>query len=393
MARVIPWLVAAAALAAAPVAAQAQGDPDAFTPVQETVLAPPQAVPGSDGRKHLVYEVELVNVSSLPWRITALEVRAGARATRTLAAWRGPRVRTVIAPFGRPKPSAVLEPGQAVVAHLQLSLPANRAVPARLQHRLVLENTTRPVVGPPRVTQTGGATRVIRTRPVVLGPPLEGERWIAADGCCTAHRHVWATQPFGGGLFTAQRFAIDWEMMDEQGRLFTGDKRVLTNWPAYGKHVLAVADGTVVHAVDDQPDQVPGRLPTGLSPAQADGNGVILRIAPGRYVFYAHMIPGSLRVRVGDRVRQGQVIGLLGNSGNSTAPHLHLHVVDRNAILGANGLPYVFRSFDITGKVASTAAFDHAEATGEPVRFGPVRTGERRLRLPMDQVIVTWPSP
>jgi murein DD-endopeptidase MepM/ murein hydrolase activator NlpD len=148
----------------------------------------------------------------------------------------------------------------------------------------------------------------------------------------------------------------------------------------------------VLRAIDGLPDQVPGALPEGLAPLEADGNAVFLRLRDGRIVFYAHMIPGSVMVRGGDRVVRGQLLGRVGNSGNSSAPHLHLHVVDRNAIFGADGLPYVFSSFDITGRVASTEAFDRAEATGDPVQLGPVRTGMRRNELSLDQVIVTWPG-
>jgi murein DD-endopeptidase MepM/ murein hydrolase activator NlpD len=119
---------------------------------------------------------------------------------------------------------------------------------------------------------------------------------------------------------------------------------------------------------------------------------VFLRLRDGRIVFYAHMIPGSVMVRAGDRVVRGQLLGRVGNSGNSSAPHLHIHVVDRNAIFGADGLPYVFSSFDVTGRVASTEAFDQAEATGDPVRLRRVRRGIRRKELPLDQVIVTWPG-
>jgi murein DD-endopeptidase MepM/ murein hydrolase activator NlpD len=160
----------------------------------------------------------------------------------------------------------------------------------------------------------------------------------------------------------------------------------------YGEDILAVADGTVVRAIDGLPNQVPGALPQGLDPLQADGNAVFLRLRDGRVVMYAHMIPGSLTVKTGDRVVRGQSLGRVGNSGNSSAPHLHQHVVDRNAIFAANGLPYVHSSFEVTGRVASTAAFDRAEATGVPVRLGPVRTGRRRNQLTLDRVIVTWPG-
>ena len=164
---------------------------------------------------------------------------------------------------------------------------------------------------------------------------------------------------------------------------------MLSNWEGYGENILAVADGTVVRAIDGLPNQVPGALPQGLNPLQADGNAVFLRLRDGRIAMYAHMIPGSVTVRAGDRVVRGQILGRVGNSGNSSAPHLHLHVVDRNAIFAANGLPYVFSRFRVTGRIASTDAFNRAEATGSPVRLGPVRTGPRRNRLPLDQVIVT----
>jgi murein DD-endopeptidase MepM/ murein hydrolase activator NlpD len=193
-------------------------------------------------------------------------------------------------------------------------------------------------------------------------------------------------------MFLAQRFAIDFERLDENGRLWVEDDAELTNWEGYGENILAVADGTVVRTVDGLPNQVPGALPEGLDPLEADGNAVFLRLRDGRIVFYAHMIPGSVAVKTGDRVVRGQIIGRVGNSGNSSAPHLHIHVIDRNAIFAANGLPYVFSSFEVTGRVASTDAFNRAEATGEPVRLGRVRTGPRRNELALDQVIVTWPD-
>ena len=71
------------------------------------------------------------------------------------------------------------------------------------------------------------------------------------------------------------------------------------------------------------------------------GNHIVLDLGGGRYAFYAHLQPGSLKVKVGDRVTRGQVIGLVGNSGNSTEPHLHFHISDGVSPLGSEGLPYV----------------------------------------------------
>ena len=366
-------------------------DPDAFTPLALDVLDPPWAVRGSDGRRHVVYELRLVNTTSLPWRVSGVTAHSATGRGRVLARWSGRRVRNVMRSLRDRSATRRVGPGEAALLHLTFK--TRSRMPGRLVHVLRLANPGPGNGAPARLIEVGARTRVIRRAPAVLGRPLAGDRWLAADGCCLAHRHIRAVQPVGGGMYLAQRFAIDWERLDENGRLWTRDRSVLTNWEGYGENILAVAGGRVVRAIDGLPDQVPGALPQGLDPQQADGNAVFLRLRDGRIVMYAHMIPGSVTVRPGDRVVRGQILGRVGNSGNSSAPHLHLHVVDRNAIFAANGLPYVFSRFRVTGRVASTAAFDHAEATGEPVQLRPVRTGPRRDRLPLDQVIVTWPGP
>jgi murein DD-endopeptidase MepM/ murein hydrolase activator NlpD len=75
-----------------------------------------------------------------------------------------------------------------------------------------------------------------------------------------------------------------------------------------------------------------------------------MEIGDGLFAFYAHMQPGSLRVKVGDKVRRGQVLGLLGNTGNSTEPHLHFQICNASSELGSEGLPYAFASFEVQGK-------------------------------------------
>jgi hypothetical protein len=384
----------AATTLAAPAAAAAppRQDPDSFTPLAQDVLDAPWAVRGSDGRLHAVYEVRLINTTSLPWRVTSVTAHSATGRGRVLARWSGRRVRGVLRSLRSGNDTRRVGPGEGALLHLTFSTRSRSGMPSRLVHVLRLANPNPSNGAAARVVEVGSRTRVIRRPPAVLAPPLQGGRWVAADGCCLARRHIRAFQPVGGGLFTAQRFAIDWERLGKNGRLWVGDDSVLANWEGYGQNILAVSDGTVVRAIDGLPDQVPGALPQGLDPLQADGNAVFLRLRDGRIVMYAHMIPGSMTVKAGDRVVRGEILGRVGNSGNSSAPHLHLHVVDRNAIFAANGLPYVFSRFKVTGRVASTAAFNRAEATGAPARLGPVRTGRRRNELALDQVIVTWPG-
>ena len=226
----------------------------------------------------------------------------------------------------------------------------------------------------------------------MLSAPLAGQRYIAADGCCDAVRHTRAILPINGQTFVAQRYAIDYEQADDQNRIFTGDPRDPKNYAIFGKEVLAVGDGTVVGTRNDLPEQVPGTFPAGIAIDEADGNYVVLDIGNGFYVNYAHMQPGSVRPKVGDRVAKGTVLGLVGNTGNSVAPHLHLHVMNGPSPLASQGLPALYDRFTVTGQVASTADFDAAEGKGVPLVLMPGRTSSDHTdQMILDQNIVTFP--
>jgi murein DD-endopeptidase MepM/ murein hydrolase activator NlpD len=143
--------------------------------------------------------------------------------------------------------------------------------------------------------------------------------------------------------------------------------------------------------IDGLPEQEPGEFPQGISPEEADGNSVILDLGGGNYALYAHFQPGSIRVQVGDRVRRGDVLALVGNSGNTVAPHLHFHVMSGPLSLASNGLPYVVDSFTVTGRTAGTEAFDEAEAEGTALEVTPVNPVERVTQaMPLDQTVVTF---
>ena len=144
--------------------------------------------------------------------------------------------------------------------------------------------------------------------------------------------------------------------------------------------------------IDGLPEQVPGIFPEGISLEEADGNSVILDIGGGNYALYAHFQPGSVRVEEGDRVKRGEVLGLVGNSGNSLAPHLHFHVMSGPQSLASNGLPYEVDSFEVTGRnTAGTAAFDEAEAEGTPLKIDPVDPAKTVTdAMPLDQTVVSF---
>ena len=360
------------------------------TPLLGEVLALPRLVPGSDGRRHLVYELRLSNVTDQPVVLTRLAV-LDAASGQALAELRGAAIAARFAPGGgRGEGTTTLGAFQFGVAFLHLALAEDAVPPAALLHEVEAEVARMGGATAMRI----GATRVVATPPVVLGPPMRGGGYLAADGCCGSTRHIRALLPIGGTLRLAQRFAIDWERIDDSHRLVRGDLRDPRSYVIYGEPVLAVAEGVVAAARDGLPDQVPGALPSGIGMEEVDGNFVVLDLGNDVFVLYAHLRPGSLRVRVGERVRRGQVLGAVGNTGNSQAPHLHLHVMDGRSPLAADGLPYVFDDFTVTAvDEAGTADFDRAEATGSPLTLTPRSPPERqRERLPLDLSVVTWPD-
>jgi hypothetical protein len=219
---------------------------------------------------------------------------------------------------------------------------------------------------------------------------LRGEGYVSADSCCDATRHTRAALPINGQVWIAQRYAVDWEQVDAQGYIRREPQEKLESYTIFGKPVLAVADAVVVSVTDGLPEQTPGKFPTNISLEEADGNSVILDLGEQRYAMYAHMQTGSIRVHKGDQVKVGQMIGLVGNSGNSVAPHLHFQVMDRPSSLASNGLPYEIRNFQITGKTPGTKEFDEAEEKGTILAITAAPVRQVKGGLPLDQLVVSF---
>ena len=217
-------------------------------------------------------------------------------------------------------------------------------------------------------------TTVDRTPPARISPPLRGPGWLDGDSCCRLGAHRGAVSPIDGQLFAPERFAIDYVQLDASGRMMTGPPTDIASYAYVGADILAVADGPVVGLVGDLPQQPPGANPGGLTLQQYGGNHVVQDIGGGRYAFYAHLQTGNpLNLAVGQQLRRGQVLGKLGNSGNSDAPHLHFHVMDRPDPLASNGLPFEFDTFTLEGRVVSEESLQ--QGTAGPVPFGIDRAG------------------
>lgn len=140
--------------------------------------------------------------------------------------------------------------------------------------------------------------------------------------------------------------------------------------------MLAVADGEIVQARDGMPDNIP-RTPAGFTPAvpismeNVAGNVVTIALGNGQFAQYAHLQPGSVQVKTGQRVRRGQLLGRVGNSGDARVPHLHFQVASNPDILASEGLPFLFDQYRL--KVAENAW--EARAREYPIGDGVIDFG------------------
>ncbi len=348
--------------------ARAEGRPPPFgAPLEVDVPIAPTAF-RADGVQHLVYELHITNLGKQEITLERVEALDG---KRQLARRAGVDLTTSVLRPG--VPDAVgwdrlrVGAGLRAVVFMWITLDGRAAVPSAIDHRIV-------VAAGGAKTSLQAARIAVRRDAVVIGPPLRGGDWLAGNGPSHSSGHRRALTPVGGRAAIGQRFAIDWVRRRPDGKTFAGDQASNRSYRAYGAEALAVADGVVVAVVDGIPENVPG--PTSravpMTLETLGGNHVVVNIGGGRYAMYAHFQPRSLRVKRGDRVRRGQVLGLVGNSGNSTEPHLHFQVSDSPSLLGSEGVPYVMRSFETV-----------ADRKGAPPRV-------HRDELPLENDVVTF---
>jgi N-acyl-D-aspartate/D-glutamate deacylase len=353
-------------------------------PIDVHVPKPPAPFT-AQGQTHLVYELVITNLGSEECRVDRVTVLTGDGDAPTLAEFDGQSLADAMVRPGMPtlRGTAKLRigAGQRALMHMWVSTPAaTKPVASRLVHRISLALGERQTP----ITTTAASVRV--ASPVQpIGPPLRGGGWLAGNGPANGSGHRRAVLPVDGAARIAQRFAIDWVQLGPGHATFSGDPKDNRNYFAYGEEILAVAAGIVSDVKDGLPENVPGitsrAIPITLD--TAGGNYITVDLGHGRYAFYAHAQPGSIRVRVGQKVRRGQVLGLVGNSGNSTEPHLHFHVADAISPLGSEGIPYVLDAFEVEG----TAALQPGA-----IPFTPLATPEkRRMELPLQNVVVRFP--
>jgi murein DD-endopeptidase MepM/ murein hydrolase activator NlpD len=193
---------------------------------------------------------------------------------------------------------------------------------------------------------------------LLVQPPVLGPGWFTFMAPSNTSSHRRSIHTADGTLHAPQRFAVDLVRTDQSGARFTGSPAVNANYTAYGSPVVAVGGGVVVAVRDGIPENTPGLCPDrgndptccvkAAVPITADtlaGNYVLVGLDSGAHATYAHLVPGSIEVTVGERVTGGQTLGRVGNSGHSSEPHLHFHLCDGPSVMGCGGVPFHFARF------------------------------------------------
>ena len=356
--------------------------PQSYHDIPINIDAPIEPIPvkGVDGKWYLAYHLFLTNLGFSDLTLKSVEVSDAARknvltryADKELADFY--RFRTLLptpplSEMPNKQYPRQISSGRTGVLFFWLMMDSPAEIPASLKHRFVLEpNPLIKLLRGFTSDQEGGEmvsdgydVSVSNDKPVVIGAPLRGGDWRCSGGPAidTYHQYLGIR---GGRVTIAQRFACDFQKVDKEGNILPNPfPNEITNkmFYGYGAEILAAGDGKIVFIKDGIPENVPqasGEIKPAvpLTRETNAGNWIAIDLGNHRYALYAHLQPNSIRVKDGDRVRKGQVIALLGNSGNAVGPHLHFHVGNEYRINGGDfngneGLPFVFDSFVVGGQ-------------------------------------------
>lgn len=310
-----------------------------------------------DGKKHLVYEIVIVNPTTSDIHLRSLDIGddsfgethfEGEQLKAMLQVLRQENFDTVPDLLKLP-PSPPITPGvipanRTALVFIDIEAVPDAKLPLQIHHKVTFNIGTEA-----SAFELECEVPISDEKPLVIYPPFASGTWFPFNGPSNISAHRRSVQRLHGHYYIGQRFAIDWAGIGDSGYLIRPNtsSQINSSYYGYGVPVYAVADAIVEKITDDLPENTPdtdSRAVT-INMDTVAGNSVVLNLGENHYALYAHLQPGSLRVNKGDRVRRGDLIGLLGNSGNSTGPHLHFHICDGPSELQCQGIPYVFDTF------------------------------------------------
>ena len=364
-----------------------------FSPLVIDALSA-QVVPveGSDGLFYVAYELSVFNAAPRDAVMTKVETLAKDERGAVIGTADQERVAADTLLIGSPeRGTAAIPAGRTAVVVFRDTYPTRDAVPRTFTHR-VSATFAAPKEGDPRlaskypdqIAQIGGALTTSTAAPLVIGSPVSGTDWFASNGLdptrLNAHSDV--VVPFGGRILSAETYGIDFLQIDPATMSSDrGEPTQNSSYLAFDQPLLAVADATVVRVSTDLPDVPPLVLADLAVLEDATGNQVVLDLGGGVFATYAHMKQGSATVKVGDTVTKGQVIGRLGNSGNTSEAHLHFQL-QRGPLISADNVPWVLERFESTGALSA----DHTRI------IPPPKAGMRTAELPVFGSVFSIPE-
>ncbi len=351
--KIIAGLLAAIAGAMALGASASSPETPYNDPLYMRLVAQPSpeeaAILDGGGGKHSAFEVYVTNFGQAPITITKVDVMAkigerelfhdentGKRLSAMYAA--------VASDYWKPQ-EPVLKPGQAGILFLFPHFVPERGMPESFATAIYVKGEG--ARGGSGTIDLASIPISKDSPPMVIEAPLRGERWMAFNGPSNTSPHRRAIIPVDGKPMIGQRYAIDWVQVGDDGQTYSGDKSDNRSYHCYNQPIHAAADGKIVEVKDGVSENLPnsGKLAVPMTWDTIAGNHIIEDFGNGRFAAYAHLRPGSIAVKVGDTVRAGDVIAHLGNTGNSSEPHLHFQVCTLPSFIKSEGLPFAIDKF------------------------------------------------
>lgn len=238
---------------------------------------------------------------------------------------------------------------------LQLPVPLTQVPPENVIHRFEFIDT---VHSETVVFDGASFSPRLSEVPVAIASPVKGKNWVFINQSTNAY-HFYTLFFMNGKMSRPERFAFDnIKFNDELTTYFDGDPQKNESYFNYRDTLFAVADGTIVLIQDGKAENHGDAHDVTFGAAlDLAGNYLILDIGGGRYAYYCHCVPYSFLVNVNQTVKEGDPIALLGNSGNSDAPHLHFQLCDGTDFFSSNSMPFVLKSFIKTADLSDLPIF------------------------------------
>ena len=309
-----------------------------------------------NNEQHLIYELVMINGSINPIRILAININMYTckhkKLSYTISEQKLANIFSTISTANDALPEdPVLQPNETGLLYIFLDLPCK--IGNILEHNVIVQTENDPstiqsiIIDPIKIN---------RSQPIIVNPPLKGNNWYAANAPDNFVLHRRTLFMLNGRIKIPERTAIDFLKYGPEG-LYDGDPLKNTSYYSYGNQIYSRCDGTIIGLMDGIEENIPTKLiKDPINSKNIAGNYVLIELDENHYALLAHMIPGSLKVKIGDNVKVGQKVGLLGNSGESLAPHLHFQITNKPYKIGnykepspinAQGIPWVFNRFVI----------------------------------------------